>query len=476
MLGLFGTLNLAARALQAQQAGVEVAGQNLANVNNTAYSRQRVQYQTSDPLATAVGQEGTGVQVTAIQQMRDSLLDSQIRDETSVGGYWDEQQSALENTQTELGELLNGNASGVGGTTGSDGTATSQGISTQLTNLFNAFQSVSADPTSVSERQTLVSQAQTLAGSLNQVSTRLTAIQNNLNTSVTNDVASANQLMSDIATLNKQITLAEAGTGNTANDLRDLREQKLESLSKLGTFQVTTAADGTLSISGGGDQFVSGSQVTSTLATQTSLGNVVVYSTAQNAAVNLGSGSIQGAIDVRDGSLADLQNGLDTLSSQLITQVNSIYSAGYDLNGNTGADFFTGTNAATIGVNANLQTDPSQVQAAGVAGATGDNSVALALAQLATTAQAGLNNQTFGDSYTSLVTSLGTSLSNANDQVANHEAVSQLLLTQRDSVSGVSMEEELTDLMNFQKAYAASAQIITTVNQMLETVISMKTV
>jgi flagellar hook-associated protein 1 FlgK len=219
---------------------------------------------------------------------------------------------------------------------------------------------------------------------------------------------------------------------------------------------------------------VSGSQVTSTLTTQTSMGKVAVYSTAQNAAVNLGSGSIQGAIDVRDGTLADLQNGLDSLSSQLITQVNSIYSAGYDLNGNTGADFFTGTNAATIGVNTNLDTDPSQVQAAGVAGATGDNSVALALAKLATTAQTGLNNQTFGDSYNSLVTSLGTSLSNANNQVANHVAVSQLLSTQRDSVSGVSMEEELTDLMNFQKAYSAAAQIVTTINQMLQTVINMK--
>jgi flagellar hook-associated protein 1 FlgK len=470
MLGLFATLNLGARALQAQQAGVEVAGQNLANVNNPAYARQRVQYQTSISVSTGVGQEGTGVQVTTIQQTRDSLLDSQVRDENSVGSYWTAQQSALNNTQTELGELLGSNASTA------SGTDTSTGLSTQLSDLFNAFQSVASDPTSLAQRQTLISQAQTLASSFNQASTRLSGIQSNLNTSIQDDVNSANQLMSDIAQLNGQISVAEAGTNNTANDLRDLREQKLETLSNLGNFQVTTSADGTLSISGGGTQFVSGSQVASSLATQDRQGNLFVISTADNSDVSFSTGSIQGKIDVRDGALSDLQKGLDTLASQLISQVNSIYSKGYDLNGNTGADFFTGTGAADIGVNADLQADPSQVQAAGAAGATGDNSVALALGQLATTAQAGLNNQSFGDAYGLLVNSLGNSLSNANDQVTNSQTVSNMLLTQRDSVSGVSMEEELTNLMNFQKAYQASSQIITTVNQMLETLVSMKTV
>jgi flagellar hook-associated protein 1 len=468
MLGLFATLNLGARALQAQQAGVEVAGHNLANVNNPAYARQRVQYQTGISVPTGVGQEGTGVQVAAIQQIRDSLLDGQVRDENSVGSYWTAQQSALNNTETELGELLSSSASIA------SGTDASSGLSSQLADLFNAFQSVAANPTSLVQRQTLVSKAQTLAISFNQASNRLAGIQSNLNTSIQGDVDSANQLMSDIAKLNGQIFIAEAGTNSTANDLRDLREQKLEALSNLGKFQVTTSADGTVSISGGGSQFVSGNQVVSSLATEDRQGNLFVISTADNSDVSFSTGSIQGKIDVRDGALADLQNGLDSLVSQLITQVNSIYSKGYDLNGKTGAVFFTGSSAADIGVNAALQTDASGVQAAGTAGATGDNSVALALGQLATTAQAGLKNQSFGDAYGLLVNSLGNSLSNANQQVNNHEKVSQLLRTQRDSVSGVSMEEELTDLMNFQKAYQASAQIITTVNQMLQTLVSMK--
>src|SRR5436190_13882297 len=103
MLGLFSTLNLGARSLQTQQTGVEITGQNLANVNNPAYARQRVNIETSFTINTAIGPFGTGAQVVSVQQLRDYLLDGQIRDETSLGGYWNSQQSALQNAQAQLG-------------------------------------------------------------------------------------------------------------------------------------------------------------------------------------------------------------------------------------------------------------------------------------------------------------------------------------------------------------------------------------
>src|SRR5262249_55495909 len=111
MIGLFGTLNLGARSLQAQQTGVEIAGQNLANINNPAYSRQRVNLQTSLAVTTPFGPQGTGVEVAAIQQIRDALLDGQVRDETSVGGYWEAQQAGLGSAQTALSQFLDQSAS-----------------------------------------------------------------------------------------------------------------------------------------------------------------------------------------------------------------------------------------------------------------------------------------------------------------------------------------------------------------------------
>ena len=169
-----------------------------------------------------------------------------------------------------------------------------------------------------------------------------------------------------------------------------------------------------------------------------------------------------------------MRDGLNTIATQLISQVNTVYSAGYDLNGNTGALFFTGTDASDIAVDPGLLNDPSTLQAAGTAGAAGDNAVALALAKLATAKIGGLGNQTFNDAYGQQVVNLGNSLANANDQVANHEAVNNLLMSRRDSVSGVSLEEEMTSLISYQKAYQAAARIVTTVDQMLDDLLNMK--
>jgi flagellar hook-associated protein 1 FlgK len=474
MLGLFNTLNLGARALQVQQAGVEIAGQNLANINNPAYARQRVDIQTSLPTPTPFGPEGTGAQVVAIQQLRNTLLDGQIQGESSVGGYWNAQQNALENAQTELGQFLNTSSSGGTSSTGSASTA--QGLSDQLNNLFNAFQSVATDPTSLTQRQALVNQAQSLTANFNQASQNLSSVNDMLNTSVSNGVTSANQLLSDIASLNHQISDAEALGGGKANDLRDIRQQKLENLANLVNVDTSAVADGSVNISIGGTQLVSGQKVLDTLQSyDAGGGQLLVRTAASGTPLTLTGGSIQGTIGARDGALQTLRTGLDTLASALITQVNTVYQAGFDLNGNTGAALFTGTDAATIGVNSALLSDPSAVQAAGVAGAPGDNAVALALAQLNQQPNATLGNQTFGNAYSQQVAGFGNALANANDQLANYTAVNTMLLKQRDSVSGVSIEEEMANLITFQSAYQASSKIITTVDQMLQTLVAIKT-
>jgi flagellar hook-associated protein 1 FlgK len=470
MLGLFNTLNMGARAMSAQQVGVEVTGQNLANANNPAYARQRVQLQTSTPTPTSIGMEGTGVEATSIQQVRDQLLDSQIQSESSVGGYWNSQQSALQNAQTQLNEFLNLNSTS--GTSGSS--ADTQGLSDQLNNLFNAFQSVATSPTDPSARVSLVNAAQSLASGFNQASQNLSTLNGLLNTSVSNDVASANQSLSDIASLNDEIAKATASGGN-ANDLVDSREQDLENLSKLVNIQTASNSDGTVSVSISGQELVTGNKLTDTLTTyDPGNGNLLVQTASSATPLTLSGGSIQGMIDARDETLATLRSGLDTMASSLITQVNGIYQNGYDLNGNHGADFFTGSDAATIGVNPAVANDPSQIQAAGTANATGDNSIALQLAQLGQQSIAALNNQTFSGAYAQDVQNFGNALSNANDQVNNYNSVNTMLLNQRDSVSGVSLDEETTNLITYQKAYECSAKLISTVDEMLQTVVNLK--
>jgi flagellar hook-associated protein 1 FlgK len=474
MLGLFGTLNLAARSMQTQMTGVEVSGQNLANVNTAGYSRQTVDIQTSPDISSPIGSEGTGAEAVAIQQAVSSLLNNQIQGQQSTGGYWSAQQSALQSAQTDLNEFLNGTGSS-SSATGSASSTSSSGLSGQLSGLFSAFQSLSASPTSMTARQAVVNQAQNLASTFNQIDSQLSAANVSLNSSLNNDVSSANQLLSGIANLNSEISYASFSGGN-ANDLLDAREQDLENLSKLTNIQTSTGTGNAVNVSIGGQTLVSGTQVLDTLQTYDSgNGKMLVQTATGGTPLTLTGGSIQGTIDARDGALATLQGSVNTLASTLINQVNAVHGSGYSLTGTTGANFFNGTDAATITVNASLANDPSLIQAAGTATATGDNSIALQLAQLGSTAQAGLNNETFSNSYDQTVAGLGNSLATANDQVTNQTAVSTMLQTQRGSISGVNIDEEMTNLMGFQRAYEASAQLVTTINTMMGDTLAMKT-
>jgi flagellar hook-associated protein 1 FlgK len=473
MLGLFGTLNLAARSLQTQMTGIEVTGQNLANVNTTGYSRQRVQISSSPDLSTPIGPEGTGADATSIQQVVSNLLNAQIQTQGSTSGYWNSQQTALQSAENSLGEFLNG--SGATTSTGAAGDTTDTGLGGQLSALFNAFQTVATSPTSVSARQALIGQAQTVAASFNNLNTQFNNLKSDLNTSLTQDATSANKLLTDIASLNSQIATAQFSGGN-ANTLTDAREQDLENLSQLTNFTASTGANGAVNVTISGQTLVTGGTLNDTLQTYDAGGNRLMLRTANGQTpLTLTGGSMQGTIDARDNTLANMQNSVNTLAGTLITQVNAVHSTGYGLTGTSGNSFFTGTDASTITVNAALANDPSLVQASGSATASGDNSVALALANLASTSQTALNNETFNDSYGSTVQNLGTALQDANTQVSDQTAVSSMLATQRGSVSGVNVDEEMTNMMTFQRAYEASAQLVTTVNTLLGDTLAMKT-
>jgi flagellar hook-associated protein 1 FlgK len=470
MPGLLGTLNLGARSLQTQQQGVAVAGHNLANANNPAYARQVLEIQTSTPLPTSIGSVGTGADAVAITQVRDTLLDQQVQVEASITGSLQSQQTALQTAQDNLGEQLQSTSSSRDNTTnvGSPGA-----LDSDLTSLFNAFQDLSTDPSSITNRQEVIASAQQLTSQFNQLDQRLTSINDQLNQSVQTDVTSANQLLSDIASLNQQIVGAEAGTG-AANDLRDLRQQKVEALSQLITVQSSNDSNGDVNLSVGGQLLVAADSVQDTLqAYDSGGGQLLVRTTTAGAPLTLTGGSIAGTIDARDGALNSLQDGINSLATQLISQVNTVYNPGYDLNGNTGANFLTGTNATNIGVNTTLANDPSSLQASGSAGAAGDNQVALALAQMADTSQADLGNQTFSESYNSTITALGSSLNTVNTQLTDQQSVQTMLQNERSSVSGVSIDEEMTNLITYQRAYQASAELVTTVNQMLSSLVTL---
>lgn len=467
-LGLFGTLGMAARSLQVQQAGIEVAGNNMSNVNNPAYSRQVLNIATADPVATSIGLQGTGVQAVGIEAIRSQMVNTQIQSENSVSSYWQAQQQALEFAQADLGQQVNSSTSSSTSTSGQD-------IASSLSDFFSELQNLSTQPSSMAERQVLVMQASTLTDQFNQVAQQLDSLNSSLNSSVQTDVGNANQDLSDIAELNNEIITSQINTGSPANDLIDQREQKIEDLANLANISVSQNANGGVDISIGGVTMVSDKNVLDTLQTyDAGGGQLMVQAATAGTPLTITGGSIGGEIDARDGPVATLSSSLDTLASQLVTAVNAVHAGGYSLTGSTGADFFTGTNAATIAVNPDLVNNPALIQASGTSGAVGDNSVVLAMAQLANQANAGLNNQTFSQAYDQTVATMGQSLSTANDQVSNQQTVQQMLQQQRSSISGVSLDEEMANLSMYEYAYQASAHLMSVVDNMLYALVNIQ--
>lgn len=475
MLGLFGTLRLGTRALAAQRQGVEVAGHNLANVNNAAYARQRVSIQStasSDGLTDPVG---SGAEVVAIRQIRDQILDRQVITEGGVSGSLEAQQNALKTVQSLLGQSIDRGNTGAGGTSAADGVGGGQQLAAGLTDFFNNFASLAAQPTSLPEREITLRRAATLAAQFPALDNRLSALSTQLDQSLNTDLKSANALLDDIARLNGQISRTEAVSGGSANDLRDQRQAKMESLSGVIGFDSIEASDGSVGIVVGGVSLVTSDIRAKTLETFANTdGQRMIRASGTTDALVVTSGRVHGTIDARDGGLKDLRSSINKLAKNLIDEVNAVHTAGFALDGTTGRAFFLGSSAADIRVNQDLLDNPNSLQVSGSAIARGDNRVAQALSQLGNRPIAALDGQTLGNDYNRIVGRLGEDLSSVNQQLADQKVVAELLKGQRDSVSGVSIDEEMADLTRFQRGYQASAKLINTIDELMDTTLSLK--
>lgn len=467
MSGLFSTLGSSVKALTAHSRAIETAGKNLANVNNTSYARQRVLYGDRGTVVTADGPKSLGLEALAIQQLRDGLLDKQVMREIALKASFEAEQRALERAQAGLGQNIDRTASATA--TGSN--ASTGGLAAALDDYFNAFQSLAARPTDAGERQTLIQKATILAERFQQTDSRLSQVQSDLDVEIGSDVTEVNNLLTTIADLNAQIGRIEIGQPGTAIDLRDQRQARLEELSALLPVEVRDASDGQI-------------QVVLRDATNTDVvlvdlaavtGPVTFTGTGLTAgspatAVEFSSGAIRGALNARDGAVQTLRDNLNQLARQLVISVNGAYNA----SATPGGDFFdpAGLTAATLRLESGLT--PANLRAGSTA--AGDNDIALAVAGLASrtfsTGSGDIIDGTFGVFYSRSVSNLGQALASANSRVEDQSNIANLVKSQRDSVSGVSLDEEMADLVRFQRAFQASSRVFSIVDDLLDTVVN----
>jgi flagellar hook-associated protein 1 FlgK len=467
MPGLFSALDNTAQALNAQSVAISVTSTNIANVNNPNYAREYVVFGSPGQVMTPQGEESMGLDATSVQQDSDSLLNQQVITQIGLTSSDTSQQSFLQQAQAGLGQTI---TSGSTSASNSSTTTGDSGLAASLDDFMNGFQALAAEPTDSGTQESLIEQATSLTQTFQSIDQNLAQVQSDIGSQVSSDVTSANALLSQIAGINTQIAAAEVNSPGSAVNLRDSREADLEQLAAIIPVNVTEQSNGEDTVTTPG---ANGNPVTlvqlGTVQGSLSYANGIVTGGQPAATLALGAGSIQGELTASTGPIQTLRTNLNSLASQLVTAVNSAYNPS-----GTGSDFFdpSGTTAATISLASGLN---ANTLIAGSGGA-GDNSIATAVAALAntsfSTASGDAIDGTFSSFYANSVGGFGQSLASVTSGLDDQTNVQTLLENQRAAISGVNMDEEMSNLVQFQQAYVASSETFNIINQMLGNEIS----
>lgn len=448
----FASLGIGSSALLATQRAVDVASHNIANSAVDGYTKQTVNITAGVPTPGTPGEHGTGmmgtgVVVTGISRMRDLLTDISYRQQAAAAGSAAATATVMDNAQQILGPL--------------DG-----GAPKALSDFYKAWDQLSNTPTDAAARQGVINAGATVAQSLNDAATSLSQLAADTGSKMAADVTTVNGLTSQIAALNKQI-LGATAAGSAPNDLMDTRDRALDQLSSLtgATYQTDNTGQvnvflGTISLVRGGDS--------TGLALTQSGGTYSMSTTGQTSYPVTPGGELGGFMTAVNTTLPSIRADLDTVASQLISSVNAVHQAGYDLQGNQGGVFFTGTDASSIAVSSTLTTDT--VAAAVRPNTPNDGDNALAIAQLRNSPVS--TTGSVGDNLRSLAGRLGSLASGAEQTNTAAQTALTGYQTARSSADGVSVDEEMVDLVKYQRSYEAAAKVISTANSMMDTLIN----
>jgi flagellar hook-associated protein 1 FlgK len=422
-------LQTALSGLLAQQDAIDVTGNNITNANTEGYSRQSAVLQTTEPLripalsaVTGEGaQIGTGVTVATITRIRNTYLDAAYREQSTALGAAGTQAEELQQAQSIFNE------------------PSSTGLASQLSAFWSSWSELALHPAEEADKVGVVSAATQLTGTLHQLQSQLQSIEGQAAAQYTAITGPSGEVAHDatqIAELNHQIKLS-LQAHQQPNNLEDTRDLLLDKLSALAAVTVTMQADGTDTVTFGNAALplVEDSTVNWPQALTPAAGGKL------GALLELSSPT---------GALASYQDALNEVAKTLADSVNELHTA---------TPFFKGATAATIEV----AVAPGEVQTSSE-GTSGANDVALAIA--------GLRGGAADQRYAALVAQVGAGVQSATTDQANSQAVLTAVSNQRQSVSGVSLDEEMTNLITFQRGYQASAQALNVMDEMLNTLIN----
>jgi flagellar hook-associated protein 1 len=453
MAGLFGTLSVALSGLQAQQGALEITANNVANANTPGYSRARPVLVEGDRIVTDSLTLGSGVKLQGSQSLRDPILELRLNQETQQQGRFDATVSAMQQVQV----MFSGNGNDLG---------------TQITNFFNSLQQLSTNPSDLSQRQGVLTAAGNLATAFHTTVANLQSQRDNLDLSVSQTVDQINTYATQIAQLNTQISGLQ-NIGENADTFIDQRNNVIRQLSGLVDIAEVQSNNGLTVSTTNGTPLVAEQQSFTLQTKPDSSGVNHIFAQGVDITSKITAGKLAGILDVRDQEIPQVVSDLDTLSSGLSSSLNAAHQAGFDLSGTAGGNLFSPPPAGGAGAAAEISvaiTDPAKL-AASSDGSPGSNGNLTQL--LAVQSQPVASGESATDFYAGMVYRVGTTVANATAELDSSNQILQQLQDQRSSISGVSMDEEASNMILYERAYEAAARIISTIADMTNTAIQL---
>ncbi|MEY8291446.1 flagellar hook-associated protein FlgK [Carnobacteriaceae bacterium 52-44] len=470
MTGLFGTLNTSTSGMRAQQHALQTTSHNLANSNTVGYSRQRVTMAANMPQSLAgIGQIGTGVVIDGITRITDDFVNTQLQnEEASLNRY-----QQLSDVLGQLEAMFN--------------EPSSTGISHQMSEFFNSWNNLASNPESLTSKTMVVRQAETFLDTVNHTLNKMNELSGDTLTQIDKQILDFNSAVSQLKGINDQIFNATV-KGEMPNDLLDKRDMLVGQMKNIAGVKTSTDKYGRTFIKLDGQEVVSENTVNKLEMTGDEDNTVSVVTEEGTQPVEIKTGAIKGlqeALVVVDEKRAEVSGFIENL----VLAVNTIHQGGED---GEGIEFFTVAENGKISVNQDLINDPSKLNVGkefGEDAVAGDGTRAKAIFDLQNTMlslnsddwtydestmsfESSASGSTLFNQYNEVVTDMGITKQQADNMVANQLDLTILLEQRRDSISGVDINEEVVNMIQYQSAFQANARAISTISEMLDTLIN----
>lgn len=454
-VGLFDALGVGVSGMFTSQLATQIVNHNIANANTPGFTRQAIRIGNAFPALTTLGTIGRGSLVLGVTRSRDQFLARQlVEQQAQLSGYevFDETLASVEQIMGSLDNDRIGNA---------------------MNEFFAAWSDLATPPVGDGKRQAVLSQGQRLALQMREVHTALAGLERDARAGIDDEVAEVNVLLRGVAQLNEMIVANKVGE-QLPNDLLDQRDFLLENLSQLTRFTTNDRGDGSVDVVIEGRAVVTRGHVNELRVTlEEGLDGQVtkkaVFGGRDPVVVDFQTGRMVGNLKLANETLPELRKQLDGLAVTLMQRVNELHMQGVTDRG-SGLAFFTGTGASNIEVNEAFAGN-ARLVVSGRSGSDGDNSLALEIAALGTAAGEG-DTSSLNELYGTIVVGLSSQQGSYRALRESQDAITQSVRNRFESDRGVNLDEELSNLVMFQRSFEANARVIRAVDEMLDTLIN----